>query len=123
MCIRDRIRINGSITNALVFDEDGIEKDIVLEIRSQNSNDFVMYQNEPNPWSSVTNIRFDLPKEGRVNLKISNGFGVVLEERVLEGVKGSNTVTLEKNTIDYTGLLIVDMEFEGKHQIRKMIKF
>jgi uncharacterized repeat protein (TIGR01451 family) len=121
--LSDMIRISSSITNALAFDDEGTEKGIILEIRSEDSNDFVMYQNEPNPWSSMSSIRYDLPKAGKVKMSVSNGFGIVLAETVLDGKRGANTVTIDKERISYNGLLIIDMEFEGKHQIRKMIKF
>ena len=117
------VGINSSITNALVFDAEGVEKGIVLDVRSETTEDFVLYQNEPNPWAISTNIRYNLPRSGQVRLKISNGFGIVLEERVIESLKGANIVIIDQNKIDYTGLLIVDMEFEGKHQIKKMLRF
>jgi hypothetical protein len=121
--LSDLVKVNSNITEALAFDKDGTEKGIQLEFRSENAEDFVLYQNEPNPWAATTNIRYDLPKAGKVKMSVSNGFGIVLEERILDSKKGANTVTIDKESINYSGLLIIDMEFEGKHQIRKMIKF
>ena len=33
-----------------------------------------------------------------------------------------NTFVIDKNRIKYSGLLFVDFEYKGKHQIKKMIK-
>ncbi|MGE5355239.1 MAG: SdrD B-like domain-containing protein [Deltaproteobacteria bacterium] len=121
--ISEVLRISDRFTNSIAFDAEGNELGIKLEYRSPETKDFILYQNEPNPWASSTSIGFDLPKAGEVKMSISNGYGVILQEKILTGKQGFNSVTINKENIDYSGLLIIDLEFEGKHQIKKMIKF
>jgi photosystem II stability/assembly factor-like uncharacterized protein len=45
---------------------------------------FVLYQNYPNPFNPSTNIRYDLPFDGRVSLIIYNVIGEVVSELVNE---------------------------------------
>ena len=121
--LSDQLRINSSITEAIAFDYAGQELGIVLYARNQNSDDFVLYQNEPNPWASSTNLRYELPNSGNVKVTISTGYGVKLYEKTVAGKTGTNFIEIQKDNINYNGLLLVDLEFEGKHQIIKMIKF
>ena len=121
--LSDQLRINSSITEAIAFDYAGQELGIVLYARNQNSDDFVLYQNEPNPWASSTNLRYELPNRGNVKVTISTGYGVKLYEKTVAGKTGTNFIEIQKDNINYNGLLLVDLEFEGKHQIIKMIKF
>lgn len=121
--LSEQLNINSSITEAIAFDEEGREFGILFEARNQKSDDFVLYQNEPNPWASSTNLRYELPNSGSVKMTISNGYGVKIFEKVLSGKTGTNYVEIQKENINYNGLLLVDLEFEGKHQVIKMIKF
>jgi hypothetical protein len=121
--LSEQLSINSSITEAIAFDTEGQELGIMFEARSQKSDDFVLYQNEPNPWASSTKLKYELPTNGNVKLTISNGYGIKLIEKVLNGKIGTNIIEIQKENVNYNGLLIVDLEFEGKHQIIKMIKF
>jgi len=52
---------------------EGLDVSDVLEANSTAvPSQYVLYQNYPNPFNPTTTIRFDLPKDGRVTLKIFN---------------------------------------------------
>jgi hypothetical protein len=58
------------------IDIDGIYKySIVVEVNVDAPSQFVLEQNYPNPFNPTTKIKFDLPKESNVTLKIFNMLG------------------------------------------------
>jgi len=120
--IGDLIEINSEITPIAVFDDKENEKGILFEFRNSGAKEFVLYQNEPNPWSFSTNFRYELPEDGDVKITITNGYGGLLFRSKLKGKAGMNSFTIDKNEIKYSGMLFVDFEFKGKHQVKKMIK-
>ena len=120
--ISDLFDINSKITKEEVIDDNENEKGILFEFRKSGSEKFILYQNEPNPWSFSTNFRYELPEEGEVKITITNGYGAKLFKSSIKGKAGLNTFVIDKNRIKYSGLLFVDFEYKGKHQIKKMIK-
>jgi len=46
--------------------------------------EFVLYQNFPNPFNPITHIRFELPNHGMVNLKVFNVLGETITSLVIE---------------------------------------
>ena len=116
------IGITDDITPNMAIEEDEQIKNLVLEFRNDNNGAFVLYQNEPNPWSYTTMFRFDLPENGNVKVKITNSLGAVVDQYNIEGLKGPNKISLEKNRINQTGVLFVDFEFKGEHLVKRMIK-
>ena len=116
------IEISDDITPSMAIEQDEQIKNLVLEFRNDKDGAFVLYQNEPNPWSYTTMFRFDLPTNGNVKVKITNNLGAVVDQYNIEGKKGMNRFSLEKNRINQTGVLFVDFEFKGKHSVKRMIK-
>lgn len=116
------IEINGDITPKLVFGNSGKTMGLDLEFRSKDGKALVLYQNEPNPWSSETSFRFNLPSAGNVKIKITNSIGALIAEKSVEGKEGENRIVIDKNEIKYSGIMFVDFEFEGEHMIKRMIK-
>ncbi len=83
--------------------------------------DFTLLQNQPNPFSDVTNIRFELPRSGIASLKVYDIQGRLLYANSNEYAKGFNTITIRKDDLNATGELFYQLEFEGKIDTRRMI--
>ena len=120
--LSDLVEINNKITSAIIIDDKENEKGVLLKFRKEGSEDFVLYQNEPNPWSFSTNFKFELPESGDVKITITNGYSAMLYSSIIKGKAGKNIFSIDKNKINYSGLLFVDFEYKGKHQVKKMIK-
>ncbi|MFZ1515487.1 MAG: lectin-like protein, partial [Saprospiraceae bacterium] len=75
--VSDMMHIGSSITPALSIGE-GLEEGRI-ELRSQGKlqNEFVLLQNEPNPWNGTTVIGMLLPEKGEVKLTIYDMTGKV----------------------------------------------
>ena len=47
----------------------------INKISSNNPADYKLYQNYPNPFNPITKIKFDLPRQGYVTLKVYDILG------------------------------------------------
>ena len=78
-------------------------------------------QNYPNPFNPITTIEYNLPKEGRVTLKIYD----VLGQEVITLVHGkqrSGSHKVNFNGSNFaTGIYIYRLIFDGQENIRKMV--
>ena len=78
-------------------------------------------QNYPNPFNPITTIEYNLPKEGRVSLKIYD----VLGQEVITLVHGkqrSGSHKVNFNGSNFaTGIYIYRLIFDGQENIRKMV--
>ena len=85
------------------------------------SNQFALYQNEPNPFKSETVIGFNLPQAESATLKIYDVSGRVL--KVVEGdfAKGYNHVTFDRSELGASGVLYYQLDTEDNTATRKMI--
>ncbi len=116
------LNITDDITPRMAIVEGEKVENINLEFRNKGEEVFILYQNEPNPWSFNTKFNFDLPSSGEVKVKITNSLGAVIDKYTIAGKQGPNSITLEKNRINHTGVLFVDFEFKGEHLVKRMIK-
>ena len=85
-----------------------------------------LFQNSPNPFSSQTNISYQLPQKGMVKLNIYNIAGQLVKTLVNgEQQAGSHTVKWNRqddhNRQVSAGVYIYHLSTDGKTQSRKMI--
>jgi hypothetical protein len=83
---------------------------------------FVLGQNYPNPFNPSTEIRFDLPSAGMVNLKVINILGrevaTVLENQLM--MAGEHKVIFDASTLP-TGVYFYRIQAGGLSDTKKMI--
>jgi len=82
--------------------------------------EFVVYQNMPNPFSNSTNIRFNSPNSQKIVLKIFDVFGKLLFSRDINAVKGKNNYYLSLNDFS-SGVYIYELRGDDKVVRMKMI--
>jgi len=90
-------------------------------IRGELEYQFELFQNNPNPFSNVTEIKFSLPKAGYASLKIQDVAGRLV--KVINGDfnKGINTIQLKKSDLDASGVLYYQLDTEGFTATKKMV--
>ena len=102
------------------FAKDGVS--VVGSIASSSviAQDLELFQNVPNPVQDNTSISFYLPKDGKINLTVSNTLGqevMVLSKEIF--TKGMHTVQMDANSLS-TGVYFYKLE-ANKNSVTKQL--
>jgi parallel beta-helix repeat protein len=82
---------------------------------------YKLYQNYPNPFNPKTNIKFDLPKSGKVKIIVYNILGQSVAT-LFDGYKPAGSHTVKFNAANLSsGLYFYQIQTKGYNKIRKMI--
>ena len=122
--LSDMISVGSSYTLALAYDARGEALRVAAEFQlgsAAEDGEFRLYQNQPNPFSASTQIRFVLPEADKARLSIMDLSGQVI--RVYEDAfeKGLNEVTIDRSDLPASGVLFYRLEASGFSATRKMI--
>lgn len=83
---------------------------------------YALYQNYPNPFNPSTTIKFDLPEDSRVSLKIYNLLGqeviTIIDRQMMKAGRYSKDVNLANLS---SGVYVYRLETNGFTAIKKMI--
>jgi hypothetical protein len=92
----------------------------VIELKMEIPRDFVLEQNYPNPFNPNTNIRFQLPKDSHVTLKVYNMIGQLVTTLINQDMNaGYQTISFDASKIS-SGTYIYRMEAGNYSQVKKM---
>ena len=73
-----------------------------VSISSSIPNDFIIHQNYPNPFNPTTTLRYDIPKDGLVNITVYDMLGNKINQLVNE-VQNSGYKSVQWNATNYQG--------------------
>lgn len=123
--LSDVLRITSRFTKSIAYDLNEVPLDLNLAFNQNGtitSNDrFELYQNRPNPFTSVTTIGFNLPTDERVRLSILDVSGNVLKVYEQDYSKGYHEIRLLKDELPITGVLLYKLETRGFTDTKKLI--
>ena len=105
------------------FDKTVVERvdDTSDETDMDIPSNFSLQQNYPNPFNPSTNISYNLPKNGHVQLKIYNTLGQTVQVLVDELKNaGNHTAIFDASSLS-SGVYIYQIEYEGEILSKKMI--
>jgi hypothetical protein len=116
------VKIHEGLNDEVYGEKDEV-KSISLTKRSNvsESSPFVVYQNEPNPFTDQTIIKFDLPKSGIANLTISTIDGKVIHTESSTFEAGQNQFIVNQKQLGVNGILYYSVESSGLKSSLKMI--
>jgi hypothetical protein len=123
--LSDVISLNSGLTEALAYN--GGEEAMKLGLdfmRNQFSGmgqDVVLYQNQPNPFSDETLIRFSLPEANAVKLSILDISGKAIKTVHGNFNEGEHGIAIRRSELPSSGLYFYRLEAAGKTVTRKMI--
>ena len=112
----------GSNSNGVYFDNEswppvGIEDDLL----SQNPTEFNLFQNYPNPFNPSTKIKFSVPDESFVNIKVFNSIGEQIANLLNEEL-GRGTYEANFNAINLpSGIYFYRLQAGNFVETKKMI--
>ena len=94
-----------------------------LEIRFDEAlnNEFVLYQNKPNPWTERTIISFYLPAEGELVMNLYDHTGQLLKQNVNYYHSGFHEVVLMNSEINSNGIIICELIYDNQIISNKML--
>jgi hypothetical protein len=97
----------------------GIEA--VTNTNTLSEDQFVLYQNRPNPFSGMTSIGFKLDKQGEVRLTVLDQGGRVVLERKDVFNKGYQEFVIEENDLPAAGIYYYRVETDEHQATLNMI--
>jgi len=82
---------------------------------------YALYQNTPNPFSGRTDISFNLPQTMEAELMIRDITGKVIYKQNGEFSKGMNTVNIQRDQLNTSGIYYYSIEAGNYTETRKMV--
>ncbi len=98
--------------------------DIALHFKAlteQPAAAFRLYQNQPNPFATETNIGFELPEDGRAILSIFDVNGRLVKAYQGDFNRGYNELRIERKDLPATGLLYYRLQMGKLTATKKMV--
>ncbi|MDO8365403.1 MAG: HYR domain-containing protein [Saprospiraceae bacterium] len=93
----------------------------LVGVQSPENESFALHQNEPNPFSSSTTIRFHLPESTQATLSIFDADGRIRYRQTADYGQGMHTMTIEKDRLGSPGVLFYKLEAGVNMAWRKMV--
>ncbi len=119
--LSDIMSINSSVTKKEAYNSNLEVMDVKLQFRGSDENTFELYQNTPNPFSTYTDISFNLPESSTGTMSIYDLSGKVLKVISKDFEKGMNTVRIKKSDLNVSGVLYYRLETGDYTATKKMI--
>lgn len=125
--LKNVLRPGSDVILAEAYDTDGSLQSIDFEYASTSaagdltSEDFVLYQNQPNPFDQFTNVNFRLPETGNASIRISNAAGQLVKTFDGNFRKGLNSVRIERGELGGAGVFWLELSTSTHRAQVKMI--
>lgn len=120
--LKDLIRLNSTFTPKEAYSKELELLNIQLKIESQFVSDrLILYQNQPNPFSELTNIEFFLPIDSDIRLAIYDSAGQLV--KTVHGFyqKGINRIEIKGKELIKNGVYYFQISTENQVETGKMI--
>ena len=119
--LSDMIRLSDKGLASQTYNNNDISSNRVEIIWDAPSNEFVLYQNTPNPWTQSTDISFMIPVDGNVTINIRSVNGQKV--KTFEGFykSGEHSVKVTNQDLLESGVYYYEMRYENQIVVEKMI--
>jgi hypothetical protein len=118
--LSDVLRLTSDLTAAEAFSSTGETSPIELQFKGVKNNDFIVFQNEPNPTvGGTTNIRFRLPEVSEAKLTLYDIAGKILQTEVRNFEKGDNVWRI--STPSVSGVVLYRLDTPTHSATRRML--
>ncbi|MBK7800580.1 MAG: HYR domain-containing protein [Saprospiraceae bacterium] len=117
--------ITSDVTKAQAYNASEEVKEVRMGVRTDKGvvegGVFELYQNEPNPFSKETVVRYRLPEASAVKLTVYDVTGKVVRVYELKGQKGLNSYQISKGDLNATGLLYYQLDATNHTATKRML--
>ncbi len=125
--LSNMLSINTSVLQAEAYAGEELEKiNLGLEVKKVEnaSNANVLFQNEPNPFSTTTTIRFQLENPGKAYIRIYDLSGHLLHEVNGQYESGMNAIQISNAELGVNdGVLLCQLQSNGFVAMQRMVVF
>ena len=97
-----------------------ISMDITAMHDAKNKDAFILYQNEPNPAGTYTNIRFSIAEPTNVDFVLTDIGGRIIEKRRIQAYGGDNSFKLQLEKYS-AGIYYYSIIYKNKKKTNKLI--
>jgi hypothetical protein len=120
LTLSDALVINSKYTRAEAY-QGGDNLGVTLEVGTKSVGGYALHQNTPNPFKANTVISYNLSKNEKVTLKITDVTGRVVRVYTKDGQKGYNQLTVNRTDVSGAGVLYYTIETKDYSATKKMI--
>ena len=124
--LSELLALTDTPTPALAYDAAGNPFKPTLQFYERSNETtvegFALLQNQPNPFSSTTTIRFYLPQADQVRLTVFDATGKILLQRDITGTKGYNQTSIGPESQLPSGILYYKMASSTGEATQKMVR-
>lgn len=117
----EMIHVSSSITKAEAYLENLEVANLELNARNNMEQGMALYQNIPNPFTSVTRIPFELSADAGAELTVFDVTGKILHVAHLEGKAGYNEYALNLSQLTNSGVLYYQLESNQEVATKRML--
>ena len=119
--------VSSRITKAEAYSLSNNRMDVAFRFNGQNGATisgvgFELYQNQPNPFVNKTFIGFHLPEAADATLRIFDETGRMVFTQSGSFAKGYNTISVDRQLLNTTGVLYYTLETATDKATKKMIQ-
>jgi len=122
--LKDVLTLDSEFLTAEIYQGESHQIHGIQLIFNKNKNEvdqFMIQQNEPNPFKETTRIRFDIPDQGVVHLKIIDINGRIISSKKQYFDKGSQQFLISTDDLFYSGIYYYQLSYKGSIQQKKMM--
>ena len=121
--LESSLNISSDITPAAAFNTGGEVMDVMISTRSEETqfDEFTLFQNKPNPFTSSTNISFYIPSPQDVKLNVYDVTGKTIYSTTQYFAEGVQSFELGSEEINTTGVLYYEVSAGQYTSTMKMV--
>jgi hypothetical protein len=121
--LSDVLHLSSDLTPAEAYSSAGERKAINLRFKPSNTEggNFVLFQNNPNPFKGATHFRFRLPEESDATLTVFDATGRILKTQKGHFQKGVNDTTMDFSDTSVSGVLFYRLDTSTHSATQRMM--
>ncbi len=119
--LRDALSVSSRITPAASYFADGGYKGVAMRFVESGGQLAQLYQNEPNPFTEMTTIRFELPEAMPARLSFYDIHGRLVHQRSNSYGQGLQSEQISTRELGVQGLIYYELQAGDRRIGRKML--